>query len=248
MSRSNRSRGGAGGVWNAAFLLAVAVGLLCANVQWGLQRWIAAALTVAVMASLVAAAMLADGGVRAIPRMVAWGLVAGFVGSSAAALVTVFDVLGLLVVLVLFATSPAVHAGRCGWRGGRVRCPGPRLAPAPSSRRTTRPGRWPGHRGRAHRAVAGRIADLDDAALCRRGGELRAAALRAVEHRAPRRRRTTPALPRRAPAAAPRRDGQLAVLGCRRRRRPASLPGRAAGAAALSRDRLRPAGRFIQNG
>ena len=167
MSRSSRSRGGAGGVWNAAFLLAVAVGLLCANVQWGLQRWTAAALTVAVMASLVAAAMLADGGVRAIPRMVAWGLVAGFVGSAAAALVTAFDVLGLLVVLVLFATAPAVHAGvRVAWRTLFG-------APVPGSPRSQQQAHdQPRPVPRAPRpsapqpSLAG-IADLDDAALCR---------------------------------------------------------------------------------
>jgi hypothetical protein len=167
MSRSNRSRGGTGRVWNAAFLLAVAVGLLCANVQWGLQRWTAAALTVAVMASLVAAAMLADGGVRAIPKMAASGLVAGFVGSAAAALVTTFDVLGLLVVLVLVATSPAVHVGvRVAWRTLFA-------APVPgSSRSQQQAGDQARHVPRAPRAsvvqpsLAG-IADLDDADLCR---------------------------------------------------------------------------------
>jgi len=167
MSRSNRSRGGTGRVWNAAFLLAVGVGLLCANVQWGLQRWTAAALTVAVMASLVAAAMLADGGVRAIPKMAASGLVAGFVGSAAAALVTTFDVLGLLVVLVLVATSPAVHVGvRVAWRTLFA-------APVPgSSRSQQQAGDQARHVPRAPRAsvvqpsLAG-IADLDDADLCR---------------------------------------------------------------------------------
>jgi hypothetical protein len=157
-------------VWDAAFLLAFAAGLVCANAQWGLQRWTAAALTVAVMASLVAAAMLADGGLRAVPRMAAWGLITGFVGSAAAGLVSALDVLGLLVVLVLVATCPTVHRMvRAAWRllfGAPV--PG-----SPASQRLAEDqARAPAPPTAPRRAAPSppslaRLDDLDDAALCR---------------------------------------------------------------------------------
>jgi hypothetical protein len=157
-------------VWDVAFLLTFAAGLVCANAEWGLQRWIAAALTVAVMASLVAAAMLADGGLRAVPRMAAWGLLAGFVGSAAAGLVSALDVLGLLVVLVLVATCPSVHRMvRAAW-GTLFGAPAPG---SPASQRLAEDqARTPVHPTAPRRAAPAppslaRLDDLDDAALCR---------------------------------------------------------------------------------
>ena len=102
--------------------------------------------------------------------MVAWGLVAGFVGSSAAALVTVFDVLGLLVVLLLVATCPSVHRlVLAAWRALFG-------APAPGSVRSQQlagdQARAPAHQPAPRRAAPAqpslaRLDDLDDAALCR---------------------------------------------------------------------------------
>ena len=114
--RRFRRKSRASSVWSVCAHVTVAVGLVCAVARWGWVGPISAALLLAIMVASGAAAMLATD-TRELPRMMLTGLVAGVGLTAMGGLVAVFEVTGLCVVLLVVATSPAVHARvRRVWR------------------------------------------------------------------------------------------------------------------------------------
>jgi hypothetical protein len=95
--------------------LAATSGLLCALARWGWQSVLVWAIVVAVL-STVAVAVLATEQVR-LRRIAECGLWSGFTMIGAAGLVAVLGWIGVLVVLALAATSPALRASVSRARG-----------------------------------------------------------------------------------------------------------------------------------
>ncbi|TCM50542.1 hypothetical protein [Kribbella sp. VKM Ac-2568] len=88
--------------------LATAAGLFCAITTWGLQWALTSVSLVAVSAALVAATVWAEDGRRAVPRIARVAFAAGLIAPAALGLVVVCKLAGVLVVLMLAGTTPAL--------------------------------------------------------------------------------------------------------------------------------------------
>jgi hypothetical protein len=99
MSRSIRS---------CCVYLATTTGLLCVIANWGLRGAIVSVVLVAAAAAPVASAVWAGDGRRAVPRIARVALAAGLIAPAIIGLIAVFKFAGVLIVLILAATTPAL--------------------------------------------------------------------------------------------------------------------------------------------
>jgi hypothetical protein len=99
MSRSIRS---------CCIYLATTTGLLCVIANWGLRGAIVSVVLVAAAAAPVASAVWAGDGRRAVPRIARVALAAGLIAPAIIGLIAVFKFAGVLIVLILAATTPAL--------------------------------------------------------------------------------------------------------------------------------------------
>lgn len=97
--------------WTYWAYVATTVGLACAVARWGWTGPVTGMVTLGVVAAAVGALLWCDQGIRAVPRSARAGLVTGSVVTAVVGLVAVLEVVGVLVVLLLVGTSPAVIAG-----------------------------------------------------------------------------------------------------------------------------------------
>jgi hypothetical protein len=102
--------------------LATAAGLFCVITNWGLQWALTSMILVGVSTALVAATVWAEEGRRAVPRIARVAFAAGLIATAAIGLVVVCKLAGVLVVLMLVGTTPAltslVRARRLARGGG----------------------------------------------------------------------------------------------------------------------------------
>ena len=95
--------------WSTCAQVATAIGLAAAVARWGWQGPLAGVLGLAfIVAAMTAAVAAGEGGFRALPRMAWTGLATALGVTAVAGMVAVFQSLGLLVVVMLFGSSPAV--------------------------------------------------------------------------------------------------------------------------------------------
>jgi hypothetical protein len=95
-------------VWSCCVYFTTAVGLLCVILEWGWRGAVTTAVCVAGLAAAFAVVGCAGDGLRAVPRIARLGLVTGLVVPAIAGLVAVCGMTGLLIVLVLAGTTPAL--------------------------------------------------------------------------------------------------------------------------------------------
>jgi len=152
--------------WSNCAQAITLIGLVCAVARWGWRGPITGVLGLGVFVAAIAAAVCCgEGGLRKLPRMVWLGFATGFVVTGVAGLVAVFQVAGLIVVLLLVGTAPAFITGiRVLWHSvmdtpDTVRPDGP-VSPQPHATRDDidLPDRlaW----------LAEDIGSLDDVSLC----------------------------------------------------------------------------------
>ena len=98
-----------GRAWWWCASLATTFGLLCSLAEWGWQGTVTGVVSIGVFAGTIATAAWVGDGLRALRRILRLSVVAAMVGTAAAGLVAVFELTGLVVVLVLAATSPVVR-------------------------------------------------------------------------------------------------------------------------------------------
>jgi hypothetical protein len=96
--------------WSFITHAATTIGLLSAVTHWGWGGPIAGILTLALLAAAIGAAVSDAAVLHTLPRLAWIGLVTGAVLTAVAGLVAVFQAAGLLVVLLLVCTSPALIA------------------------------------------------------------------------------------------------------------------------------------------
>lgn len=102
------SRGMSRRVRSWCVYLATAAGLFCAIATWGLQWALTSVIFVGVSAAIVATSIWAEDGRRAVPRIARVALAAGLIAPAAVGLVVVCKLAGVLVVLMLAGTTPAL--------------------------------------------------------------------------------------------------------------------------------------------
>lgn len=98
--------------WTTCAQAVTLIGLVCAVARWGWAGPITGVLGLGVFVSAIAAAVCCgEGEIRKLPRMVWLGFATGCVVTGVAGFVATLQVTGLLVVLVLAGTSPALVTG-----------------------------------------------------------------------------------------------------------------------------------------
>jgi hypothetical protein len=157
------SRGLSRRVRSTCVYLATAAGLFCVITTWDLQWAFTCMVLVAASAALVAATVYAEDGRRAVPKIARVALAAGLIAPAALGLVVVCKLAGVLVVLMLVGTSPALKPVVRGRRFARGDPP----AVQPESRTPDLPAPWgePSPNSRAAEPVR-ELSSLDDDALC----------------------------------------------------------------------------------
>lgn len=156
---SNRGR-----AWWWCASLATTFGLLCSLVEWGWQGSVTGIVSIGVFAGTIATAAWVGDGLRALRRILRLSVVAALTGTAAAGLVAVFELTGLVVVLVLVGTSPAVRMlfRALRWPSAETAPVVPRVAPPTnlaSSCVEIAPEGW-------STSPTGDLSLLDDDALC----------------------------------------------------------------------------------
>jgi hypothetical protein len=154
--------------WDVCFRLGLAVGLLCAASRWGLVDPGAAILLIAIMAALVAASVRDDVGLAALPSIARCGLVTGLTAAAAVGLPAVFGIPGVLIVVSLIVTWPALTPSvRAAWHAVFAEPDTARPGAAPLATVTAVA---PGSSNLDDTPAPlspGDLAELDDVALCR---------------------------------------------------------------------------------
>src|SRR6476469_10668532 len=150
-------------VWTSCAYTATVVGLVCAVASWGWVVMLTGLVTMAIVVATIAGLAYCEEGIGALPKAVRIGAVSATYGTSAAGLVSVLETSGLVVVLALVATCPAViAAARSVLRASNgAQDTSPAAPPVPLHATGAGTG---GH------SVTGRFPEtfdaLDDAALC----------------------------------------------------------------------------------
>ncbi|MFC5263167.1 hypothetical protein ACFPJ1_13725 [Kribbella qitaiheensis] len=143
--------------------LATAAGLFCVVATWGLQWAFTSVVLFGASAAIVAATIWAEDGRRAVPKIARVALAAGLIAPAAMGLVVVCKLAGVLVVLMLAGTTPAltslVRARRLA-RGNR-----PVVQPEPATPDLPAPWRQPAPNSSAAEPVR-ELSALNDDALC----------------------------------------------------------------------------------
>ena len=139
-------------VWSWCVYLATATGLVGLIAVWGLGTAITSAVLFALPAAAAGTAVWSgDDGRSAVRRIAHFTLVAGLVGPAAIGLIVLFGITGVLIVLILAGTTPALTSlVRARWFAPRDR---PTQEEEPGSRSQ------PCASGPAHREPAGGRAD-----------------------------------------------------------------------------------------
>lgn len=88
--------------------LATTAGLLCVIAVWGLGGVVAFVALVAASTALAASAAWGDAGRRAVPRIARVTLATGLIVPATVGLIAAFKFAGVLIVLALAATTPAL--------------------------------------------------------------------------------------------------------------------------------------------
>ncbi|NIK59254.1 hypothetical protein [Kribbella shirazensis] len=88
--------------------LATTAGLVCAWANWGLGGVIVSVAIFATATAVVATSVWGGDGRSALRRIARFTLAGGLIGPAAAGLIAVFTFAGVLVVLILAATTPAL--------------------------------------------------------------------------------------------------------------------------------------------
>jgi len=110
------SRGKSQSVRSWCVYLATTAGLLCGIASWGLGAVVISVVVAATTAAVVASSVWGADGWPAVPRIVRVTLATALITPAAVGLIAVFKFAGVLLVLTLAATTPAltslVHARR----------------------------------------------------------------------------------------------------------------------------------------
>lgn len=104
----NTSGGLSRGVWSCCVYLATTAGLFLVIVNWGLRFAFASVIFVGVSAAIVATSVWANEGLSAVRRITRIALAAGLIAPAVLGLVAAGKVAGVLVVLMLAGTTPAL--------------------------------------------------------------------------------------------------------------------------------------------
>jgi hypothetical protein len=143
--------------------LATAAGLFCVVATWGLQWAFTSVIFVAVSAAIVATSIWAEDGRRAVPKVARIAFAAGLIGPAAVGLVAVCKLAGVLVVLMLVGTTPALTSLMRARRLARGSHPVVQAESATPD--LPAPWRQPGPNSPAAEP-ARELSSLDDDALC----------------------------------------------------------------------------------
>ncbi|TCM50537.1 hypothetical protein EV648_102581 [Kribbella sp. VKM Ac-2568] len=143
--------------------LATAAGLFCVITNWGLQWALTSMIFVAVSAAIVATSIWAEEGRRAVRRIARVALAAGLIAPAAVGLVVVCQLAGVLVVLMLVGTTPALTSLVRARRLARDNRPG--VEPQSAIPDLSEPSGQPSPNSSAA-APMGELKSLDDDALC----------------------------------------------------------------------------------
>ncbi|MET9270645.1 hypothetical protein [Kribbella sp. NPDC003557] len=128
--RHNRGRSGGSGVWSWSVALATAIGLICAIISWGLSSVVLSVIVLTSVAAVIAASAWAEDGRRAVPRILRAGFGAGLAAPAAVGLIAVLKLAGVLLVLALVVTTPAVSSFLRARRDAKGGTPDARSAPS----------------------------------------------------------------------------------------------------------------------
>ncbi|TCC07819.1 hypothetical protein [Kribbella soli] len=105
-----RSHGTGRGVRSWCVYLTTTAGLLCAIASWGLGGVVISVIVVATAAAVVASSVWGGDGWGAMRRVVRVSFAAGLITPAAVGLIAVLKFAGVLIVLILAATTPALTA------------------------------------------------------------------------------------------------------------------------------------------
>lgn len=152
---SGMSRGKIRALRSWCVYLATTVGLVCAVVSWGLGGVVISMVTVAMAAAVLASSMWGGNGWSSTRRIVRVTCAAALITPAAVGLIAVCGLAGVLVVLLLAATTPALTSLV---RKRRPAPADPVVRPEPLSDPATRLA--------AGHAPAEELRALDDVALC----------------------------------------------------------------------------------
>jgi hypothetical protein len=137
--------------------LATTAGLLCLIAVWGLLGAVTCAIVVAASTALVASSVWAADGRRALRRIARVTIATGLMAPAAVGLIAVTKLAGVLVVLILAATSPALTSLFQGRRKQGNPPAAPEVdPPVPTTPTATAPAAVP----------ARELRSLDDRTLC----------------------------------------------------------------------------------
>jgi hypothetical protein len=154
------ARGKSRSVWLWCVYLVTTAGLLCAITSWGLGGVVISVVVVATATTVIATSAWGGNGRNALRRIVGVTLAAGLITPAVVGLIAVFKFAGVLVVLILAATSPAVtslvQARRKAQRDPPVAQPGSATPRDPATSLADGPVPVP----------ARELRSLDDEALC----------------------------------------------------------------------------------
>jgi len=124
------SHGRSGSVRSWCVYLATTAGLVCAIASWGLGRVVISVVMLVIAAAVIASSVREGDGRSAVPWIVRVTLAAGLIPPAAAGLIAVFKFAGVLTVLILAATTPALTSLVRVRRHAPGDPPGVRLEPA----------------------------------------------------------------------------------------------------------------------
>jgi hypothetical protein len=177
-SEPGTSRGRSQTVRSYCVYLATTVGLLCAIVSWGLGGVVIGAVVVATATAVLTSSVWGADGRSALPKIVRVTVASGLMTPAAVGLIGVFKLAGVLIVLILAVTTPALVSRVKARRRTTEDPPVARPESATPRVSSTSPGNGP--------AVepARELDALDDEALCwawRRSFRLLEAARSAAE-------------------------------------------------------------------
>ena len=154
------SRGKSQGVRSWCVYLATTTGLLCAIASWGLAAVLIGVVVVTLATAVVVSSAWGADGRPAVARIVRVTFAAGLMTPAAVGLIAVFAFAGVLLVLILVATTPGLIAlikARRDVKGDPAAAqPGPETWRVPTTSPADDPANEP----------ARELGSLDDAALC----------------------------------------------------------------------------------
>lgn len=140
--------------------LATTAGLVCAIASWGLVSVVIGVVVVALATAVVAASTWGGDGQGAVAKIVRVTVGAGLMTPAAVGLIAVFKFAGVLIVLILAATTPALTSIVRARRQAKGGAPLGRPESATPRAAATSPA------GNPAAAPARELSSLDDAALC----------------------------------------------------------------------------------